>query len=116
MAQCDVKGCKVCASYKHYKRVQNGLGKDGPIVHFVLYIGCGALEKPKGCKCGLVTKIPNFPQLGPTLRSDPALLALYCNYRTDDVEIVKGLKPEQMKFDVQDNGAEVWVDRYKRSQ
>ena len=113
LLQCTVKGCKVCLSHKHFQGEQQGLGKSGPTFHYVMFIGCGALKKPLGCECELVKHIPNFPHLGPKLRSDPALLALFCNYRTDDVEIVKGLSPEQMKFDVEQNGAEVWVDRYK---
>lgn len=116
MAQCAVKGCKVCASYKHFMGKQLGLEKNGQTFHYVLFTGCGVLEKPLNCMCELVTKIPNFPPLGAKLRSDPALLALYCNYRSDNVEIVKGLKPEEMNFDVQDNGAEVWVDRYTHPQ
>lgn len=113
---CAVHGCRICTSYKHFMGEQQGCGKRGEKWHYVLFIGCGVLKKPEGCKCGLIKQIPNYPPLGPKTRSDPLLLALFTIHKSDDVEIVTGVSPELMTFEVEDNGAEYWPDRWNKHQ
>ena len=93
---------------------QQGLGKRGERWQYVLFVGCGVLKKPDGCECGLIKQIPNYPPLSPKTRSDPLLLALFTIHKSDDVEIVTGVPPEQMTFEVEDNGAEYWPDRWNK--
>lgn len=100
---CTVPDCKICSKASKYAKYN-----ERGIYNYVIFKDVG-IDKSLS-QCCLVKCLPNYPDLSPKDRCNPALLAYVFVLKPDNARIIPGPEPHIVAFNKYE-GVEAFDDR-----